>query len=246
MMSTEPRYARMFEALNKRITGGEFAVGDYLPSEHSLAIEYAISRPTVRRALEQLEDIGLIERRRGDGTKVLSVEPATGLHYTTRPADDLLYGRGAERTVREIGMVVADTDLAAQLDDQPGRRWLHIQQHRCDRDSGEIVVWGNVYVDEKYRDIANGVADYGGFICDLIEERYGVTISDIHQELIPIIIPDDIAITMGLQTGALGLQMTRRYRNSQKKAIEISVNIFATERTKYHFILNRTRKADKA
>ena len=245
-MTTEPRYAVLYGALNQRISDGEFAVGDYLPSEDTLAKSYRVSRPTVRRALEQLERIGLIDRRRGDGTRLLSLKPTPNLQYTTRPADDLLYGRGAERVVRRISMMSANAPLAAKLDNQSGKEWMHIQQHRCDKDTGKIVVWGNVYVDSKYRDIADEIGTYDGFICDLIEERHGVTISDIHQELIPLIIPDEIAEEMGLPKGALGLEMIRRYRNSAKKAIEVSINIFSADRTNYQFTLKRTRKVSDA
>ena len=42
-----------------------------LPAEQALAAEYGVSRVTVRRALAELEQEGLISRRRGAGTVVL-------------------------------------------------------------------------------------------------------------------------------------------------------------------------------
>lgn len=44
--------------------------GDRLPSENELMNSFGVSRQTVRRALEELEKKGLVERRRGSGTYV--------------------------------------------------------------------------------------------------------------------------------------------------------------------------------
>lgn len=65
-------YKRITEALRVRITGGEFAPGAALPSEAALCTEYGVARNTLRRALDQLADEGLIEARPGRGRVVLS------------------------------------------------------------------------------------------------------------------------------------------------------------------------------
>jgi DNA-binding GntR family transcriptional regulator len=65
-------YKRITEALRARITGEEFAPGAALPSEAALCGEYGVARNTLRRALDQLADEGLIEARPGRGRVVLS------------------------------------------------------------------------------------------------------------------------------------------------------------------------------
>ncbi len=140
------------------------------PANKKLAEEFAVSRPTVRRALDHLAEIGLISRRRGDGTRVLASRPFGDYSYTTKPVDDLLYGRGAERVVTSLSEIIADTKLAGQLDGQPGKRWLRVRQHRSDQKNGDMLVWGNVYLDWQFHNVADQIADYPGFICDLIEE----------------------------------------------------------------------------
>jgi GntR family transcriptional regulator, transcriptional repressor for pyruvate dehydrogenase complex len=52
------------------IAGGELAAGDRLPPERELAQLLGIGRNSVREALRQLELLGLIDSRRGDGTYV--------------------------------------------------------------------------------------------------------------------------------------------------------------------------------
>jgi DNA-binding GntR family transcriptional regulator len=61
------RYQEIADALRQRVDRGEFGAGRLLPSESALSAEYSASRVTVRRALEQLRDDGLLDARQGFG-----------------------------------------------------------------------------------------------------------------------------------------------------------------------------------
>ena len=241
----ETRYATLSNQLTKRIGAGIYRVGHYLPSEKQLASEFGVSRPTVRRALDYIEALGLISRRRGDGTKVLAKKPFTDYRYTTRPVDDLLYGRGAERIVTAQKDTICDDVLATRLGSAPGSRWVHISQHRNDLDSGKMLVWGDVYIDQQFKGIAGRIADYEGFICDLIEEEYGIAVSEIQQTIRPVIIPDTVCAEMKVPNQSLGLEMTRRYLNHLKQPVEVSINIFPEDRSVYSITLSRRQERPK-
>lgn len=83
-------YKRITESLRARITGGEFAPGAALPSEASLCAEYGVARNTLRRALDQLAEEGLIEARPGRG-RVITSSPGragpVGPQYQALAAD---------------------------------------------------------------------------------------------------------------------------------------------------------------
>ena len=66
-----PAYLRIAEALTIDIGGGRLAVGDKLPPERQMAAEHRVAVATLRKALQVLEDRGLIERRQGSGNYVL-------------------------------------------------------------------------------------------------------------------------------------------------------------------------------
>lgn len=59
------------EQLKRQILGGRYAPGEKLPPELSLASELGVNRFTVREAMNQLEQLRLIQRRAGIGTVVL-------------------------------------------------------------------------------------------------------------------------------------------------------------------------------
>ena len=69
-MSETPKHREISRRLLAEITAGRYGVQGRLPSEAQLVKEYRVSRPTVARALRDLQDEGLIDRKAGSGTYV--------------------------------------------------------------------------------------------------------------------------------------------------------------------------------
>jgi GntR family transcriptional regulator len=68
--SPMPLYAQVRMGLEKRLSGGEWRPGDRIPGEPELCLEYGVSRPVVRQALQELAMAGAVVRRKGLGTFV--------------------------------------------------------------------------------------------------------------------------------------------------------------------------------
>ncbi len=69
-----PLYYQLQEILIKLIEEGSYAVDEALPSEKELIKEFDVSRTTVRQAVDNLVNLGYLERRRGVGTFVIKNE----------------------------------------------------------------------------------------------------------------------------------------------------------------------------
>ncbi|GLW08973.1 hypothetical protein Misp01_41030 [Microtetraspora sp. NBRC 13810] len=65
-------YERVADALRTSIERGELAPGDTVPPEQELAESHGVSRQTVRQALQQLTNEGLLSSGRGRGRTVRS------------------------------------------------------------------------------------------------------------------------------------------------------------------------------
>jgi GntR family transcriptional regulator of arabinose operon len=73
MKTTEPntpKYRQVYSALKRDIQAGRLKRGDRLPSEAELVRTYGASRITVGRAVRELQNAGLVDRRAGSGTYV--------------------------------------------------------------------------------------------------------------------------------------------------------------------------------
>lgn len=99
----QPLYRQLSGLLETRLTE-RAKPGDKLPSEAELSQEFDVNRLTVRRALDELNQRGLIETVRGKGSFVA----------TPRMRYDMSAGRDASftRTMRELGHRVGITVLS--------------------------------------------------------------------------------------------------------------------------------------
>jgi len=70
MTTAKLKYMAVRELLTEAIRTGEFTSDQRLPGERALAERYGVSVLTARRAVSELADSGLVERRRRDGTYV--------------------------------------------------------------------------------------------------------------------------------------------------------------------------------
>ena len=63
-----PLYAQIVEQLQKDIDNGVFSETGRLPTESELSEQYNVSRITIRRAVNELVQKGLVEKKQGKGT----------------------------------------------------------------------------------------------------------------------------------------------------------------------------------
>lgn len=64
----------IYAAVKAAIVSGTYPPGELLPTEEALAKEYAVSRPTIAKVYNQLQDEGYIKKTRGFGTQVVYAE----------------------------------------------------------------------------------------------------------------------------------------------------------------------------
>src|SRR5919199_6577798 len=94
--SPVPLYYQAAQALEQAIEDGRLPRGSKLDSELDLAEQLGISRPTMRAAIKQLVDKGLLIRRRGIGTMV-APKPVRRAVALTSLYDDLKEAGGGPR-----------------------------------------------------------------------------------------------------------------------------------------------------
>jgi len=75
----QARYTAIKEHIIRQIDGRHWLAGDRVPSENELAVEFAVSRMTARRALQELSEQGLLVRTQGLGSFVADSRPMSSL-----------------------------------------------------------------------------------------------------------------------------------------------------------------------
>lgn len=68
--SSVARYIQLATLFRQKIDSGDWKIDDQIPTVEELSAEYGVARATIRQALDQIEQDGLIERFRAKGTFV--------------------------------------------------------------------------------------------------------------------------------------------------------------------------------
>ena len=84
MNSSSPLYQLVYDQVIERVVKGELGPGAMLPSEKDLGAELGVSQGTARKALNELERKGIVQRRQGLGTFVTATTPESDLFHFFR------------------------------------------------------------------------------------------------------------------------------------------------------------------
>src|SRR6478752_7299053 len=115
--SSQPLYQQLQRALREAIDNRVLVPDDALPAERQIATELAISRITVRKAVDGLVEEGLLVRRQGSGNFVASRIEKNFAKLTSFSEDMRSRGR-TPRSVwlkRAQGQVTPEEALSLQL-----------------------------------------------------------------------------------------------------------------------------------
>jgi GntR family histidine utilization transcriptional repressor len=122
------KYREIRDTLLERITGGEWRPGERIPDEVELARDFGVTRPTVGRALRELAEAGLIERRRRAGTRV-ALRTARDARLTIPIVREEIEGRGAAYRYELIdrSVTTGPSHVRATLGLGPRGKLLHVR-----------------------------------------------------------------------------------------------------------------------
>ena len=126
-----PLYAQVENVIMERISDGSLPAGSRLPSEDTLVEEYAVSRTTIRAAIQSLVQRGLVEIRRGKGTFVTHPKITQELTELTGFVEDMqALGRHPTAKVLHQQIVAANQVVARRLALPQGTPVVRIQRVR--------------------------------------------------------------------------------------------------------------------
>ena len=132
---TTPRYLQLARTLLDAIANNTHKVGSLLPTEVELAVQYGVSRQTVRQAIDQLRQQGLLSSRKGVGTRVDAKQPARRFSYSALSETDLVeIAEGTEMAFHSSKMIAARGKLATRLGCRANHRQCHTSRKRAQHD----------------------------------------------------------------------------------------------------------------
>ena len=145
--SPVPLWFQVAQHFERAIVSGALPQGALLDNEIVLAERLGISRPTMRRAMEQLVDQGLVVRRRGIGTRVVQPKVRRPLELTSLFDDLAKTGRAPRTEIRSLEVGPAGDSIAELLGIKPDIPVTTIERIRYAGDEPLAIMHNAVPVD---------------------------------------------------------------------------------------------------
>lgn len=236
-----PRYLQVAQHLQKQIDGGSYPVGTLLPPEADLAESLSVSRHTVRQAIAQLRDRGVLTARKGVGTRVESREDDWRARFGANSRGGLFdFARTTELHFETRGTVEARGALAVDMGVRPGRKFHYLAGPRYYAGDEKPFCVNEVYLDPRLRDVVEDIDVLRVALFTLVENKTGERVKEIQQEVRAIFLPDFVAHHLDREPGALGMRMTRRYIGSGSRLLEYAVQYYPGDTFTYQTTLSST------
>lgn len=140
--SPVPLYFQFAQQLQSLIESGEVPPGTKLINEIAMADQFGLSRPTMRQAMQHLVDKGLLARKRGVGTQVVTNRIRRQVEFSSLYEDLEREGRRPRTEVLSIETVPAGPEIAAALRVEEGAPVLAVERLRF-ADDEPIALMGN-------------------------------------------------------------------------------------------------------
>ena len=171
-----PLYEQLQTIIRDNILSGMYAPGERMPSEPELERSFGVSRITVRRAIEELEKDGMLERKQGRGTFVRYNKVKNNMDSIMGFTDSLAgMGLQPRRVVHVKRVVQADARVASTLCIERGAPVIELKRTMCD--GAKPILYDECYYPlERFPGMAEklreDVSTYR-----LIREEYGVAMT---------------------------------------------------------------------
>lgn len=223
----EALYVQTARILAERIASGHYPKDSLLPTEMELCKEFQVSRHTIRAAIRELQELGLVSRKKKAGTKIEEAPASSKYSYSLASQEELSdFGTRHRRSVQKIETIVVDQTLSKELACSPGVRKLRISSLRLDEGDTPPVGWTDVYVDPSYTDLPAIMEESPEMlVSSLLETRYGRRITGIKQDIYAVTVPEHLIDVLQTDASTPALKIIRYYYDSANKAAEVSVTI---------------------
>ncbi|MFH8251892.1 GntR family transcriptional regulator [Microbacterium sp. B2969] len=174
-----PLYFQVSSRLEAAIRSGEIPPGARLENEIAIGHRLGLSRPTVRRAIQELVDKGLLVRRRGIGTQVVQGQVTRQVELTSLYEDLQSSHQEPGTKVLAHEMRPAAEDVAQALGVAPGTDVVYLRRQRS-TDGVPVALLEN-YLPPEFSDITTEQLEARG-LYQILRAR-GVTIRIANQKI---------------------------------------------------------------
>lgn len=238
--NTKPLSQIVKKKISEYIKEQEISIDDKLPSESELVEMMGVSRVTIREALAQLEQQGIVYKIQGKGTflKRVPVEMENGLEVLYSPTELMnKFGYNPKTVYLPTKIGEPDSIIKEKLNLDSNDKVVTYRRKRFA--DGELAVYGvdSVPVDYFPDEVPDRLPRES--MLNFLEEDLNLRIEFARTEIIPIIFDDKMANFLEVKQDTIFLLLNQIHINNSGKPVVYSLDYFNSD--VFKFIINRKR-----
>lgn len=242
VIGQQPRYMQLAQALLNDVRDGKYKVGDLLPTEHELCTQFGASRFTVRQALRQITQLGLVTRQPGVGTTLVSTEANSVYRQGLEHVSDILQ-YAADTELHVVGsqlLTVEAGQLCDLLRATPGQVWLQVDAiRRTSRDKDHPICFTEIFLPPAFRTVRGLEGRVQDAVYRLIEAQFGEKTVEVRQDISAGTLPADRAALLSAKAKSPCLWITRSYLNARGNVVEVTRSAHPGDRFQYQQVFRQ-------
>ena len=195
-----PKYYQVKQALLEEIQSGKLKSGDSIPSERELISSLSVSRITVRKAIEELEQEGWLYKMQGKGTFVKGEKKEQNLFSLTSCTEDVIrQGMTPTRKVVNCSVEAANADKQTKLHLGNGEKLFSLC--RVYYADGKPINYTKAYLTYKLFPNIETHDFEKESLYKVLENEYGLTIKRASRTIEAVIASPEIADLLQIKAG---------------------------------------------
>ncbi len=236
-----PLYAQVESVLAASIADGSLAPGSQLPAEDSLIERFKVSRTTVRKAVQNLTDRGLVEIRRGKGTFVSHPKIIQDLTELSGFVEDMrAVGRTPSARLLDTRAVPADETVARHLALSPGTLVVRLQRVRLA--DGVPMSFDETYLPYELGEKVAADDLESEPVFSLLEQKYDTPLIEAQYRLEAVLAEPAVAEALAIQPGGPIFLIERTTYSEAGRPVDYEKLHYRGDLIRFVTRLARTRK----
>ena len=224
-----PLYAQLVGIIKRNISSGALPVGALLPSEAELCQAMDVSRNTVRQAIGELEEEGLVVRKRGRGTFV--TDPATsrrGVKYSFTTEISSM-GKVPSNTLVDFSVIEASEEVCEKMELRP-KTLVYCFTRIRNVDKEPLILETSYYPQYIYPNLTRDMVETHSFYSLLY--HVGITPFAAEETYEAVTLDEKCAALLQVEAGSCAFRHRRRTRTEDGRIYEYTRSYIRADRVK--------------
>jgi len=236
--SFSPLYEQIKAMILASLQAAEWLPGDAIPSEMELAVRYAVSQGTVRKAIDELAAQNLLVRRQGKGTFVATHQEEDWQYRFLRLEPDSGEKLQLKNQFLLCECIKSDAHIAQLLKLKAGDPIIRIE--RVQSYAGKPIVFEEIWLPEgRFKGLTLDVLNaWSGPMYAFYESEYATHMVRAEEKIKAVLADENLATHLRISTGSALLSVERIAFTYGNKSVEIRHARYDTSDQHYDNKLN--------